>query len=73
VLLNRSRLKNLDRIARLLSNYDVLRYRNADGGICAVAISIQVQYGEAAGIPYWYQQHKPENLGQFCPAQAMVC
>lgn len=61
---NRRRYENLDRIARLLSQYDVVALQECDGGSLRSGYINQVQYlAEAAGIPYWYQQLN-RNLGQ---------
>ncbi len=61
---HRSRIENLDRIATLLSQYDVVSLQECDGGSLRSAYINQVQYlAEAAGIPYWYQQLN-RNLGQ---------
>ncbi|WP_273205316.1 endonuclease/exonuclease/phosphatase family protein [Marinobacter subterrani] len=62
---HRSRIENLDRIASLLRNYDVVALQECDGGSLRSGYINQVQYlAEAAGIPYWYQQLN-RNLGQF--------
>lgn len=61
---HRNRIENLDRIATLLRNYDVVALQECDGGSLRSAYINQVQYlAEAAGIPYWYQQLN-RNLGQ---------
>ncbi|MBN7770270.1 endonuclease/exonuclease/phosphatase family protein [Marinobacter daepoensis] len=61
---NRRRYDNLDRIASLLSQYDVVALQECDGGSLRSGYINQVQYlAEAAGIPYWYQQLN-RNLGQ---------
>ena len=61
---NRRRYENLDRIATLLSQYDVVALQECDGGSLRSGYINQVQYlAEAAGIPYWYQQLN-RNLGQ---------
>ncbi|KPQ02846.1 endonuclease/exonuclease/phosphatase family protein [Marinobacter sp. HL-58] len=58
------RIQNLDRIATLLSNYDVVALQECDGGSLRSGYINQVQYlAEASGIPYWYQQLN-RNLGQ---------
>lgn len=58
------RNQNLDRIATLLSNYDVIALQECDGGSLRSGYINQVQYlAEASGIPYWYQQLN-RNLGQ---------
>ncbi len=59
------RIQNLDRIAKLLSNYDVIALQECDGGSLRSGYINQVQYlAEASGIPYWHQQLN-RNLGQF--------
>ncbi|WP_336365707.1 endonuclease/exonuclease/phosphatase family protein [Marinobacter sp. C2H3] len=64
LLPHRNRIDNLDRIARLISGYDVIALQECDGGSLRSAYINQVQYlAEAAGIPYWYQQLN-RNLGQ---------
>lgn len=61
---HRSRIQNLDRIASLLSNYDVIALQECDGGSLRSGHINQVQYlAEAAKIPYWHQQLN-RNLGQ---------
>lgn len=61
---HKNRIENLDRIASLLSNYDVVALQECDGGSLRSGYINQVQYlAEAAGIPYWYQQLN-RNLGQ---------
>ncbi|WP_288370298.1 endonuclease/exonuclease/phosphatase family protein [uncultured Marinobacter sp.] len=61
---NRRRIENLDRIATLLSQYDVVALQECDGGSLRSGYINQVQYlAEAAGIPYWHQQLN-RNLGQ---------
>ncbi|MDX1598337.1 endonuclease/exonuclease/phosphatase family protein [uncultured Marinobacter sp.] len=61
---HRNRIENLDRIATLLRNYDVVALQECDGGSLRSGYINQVQYlAEAAGIPYWYQQLN-RNLGQ---------
>lgn len=62
---NSKRIQNLDRIATLLSNYDVIALQECDGGSLRSGYINQVQYlAEASGIPYWHQQLN-RNLGQF--------
>jgi endonuclease/exonuclease/phosphatase family metal-dependent hydrolase len=64
VLPHRRRIETLDRIARLIGNYDVVALQECDGGSLRSGYINQVQYlAEAAGIPYWYQQLN-RNLGQ---------
>lgn len=61
---NRKRIENLDRIAALLRNYDVIALQECDGGSLRSGYINQVQYlAEAAGIPYWHQQLN-RNMGQ---------
>ncbi|WP_323752777.1 endonuclease/exonuclease/phosphatase family protein [Marinobacter sp.] len=61
---NRRRFENLDRIASLLKQYDVVALQECDGGSLRSGYVNQVQYlAEAAGIPYWYQQLN-RNMGQ---------
>ena len=61
---HRRRIENLDRIATLLRQYDVVALQECDGGSLRSGYINQVQYlAEAAGIPYWYQQLN-RNLGQ---------
>jgi len=61
---HRQRIENLDRIANLLSQYDVVALQECDGGSLRSGYINQVQYlAEAAGIPYWHQQLN-RNLGQ---------
>lgn len=64
LLPHRKRIENLDRIAALLRNYDVIALQECDGGSLRSGYINQVQYlAEAAGIPYWYQQLN-RNMGQ---------
>lgn len=64
ILPHRRRIENLDRIARLIRNYDVIALQECDGGSLRSGYINQVQYlAEAASIPYWYQQLN-RNLGQ---------
>lgn len=63
LLPHRGRIDNLDRIATLLSNYDVVALQECDGGSLRSGYINQVQYlAEASGIPYWHQQLN-RNLG----------
>lgn len=62
---HRHRNDNLDRIATLLRNYDVVALQECDGGSLRSGYINQVQYlAEASGLPYWRQQLN-RNLGQF--------
>lgn len=64
ILPHRKRIQTLDRIAHLISNYDVVALQECDGGSLRSNYINQVQYlAEASGIPYWYQQLN-RNLGQ---------
>lgn len=64
ILPHRRRIENLDRIAHLIRNYDVIALQECDGGSLRSGYINQVQYlAEAASIPYWYQQLN-RNLGQ---------
>lgn len=63
LLPTRDRFANLDRIALLLRNYDLVGLQECDGGSLRSGYVNQVQYlAEASGIPYWYQQLN-RNLG----------
>jgi len=63
LLPHRNRTENLDRIASLLRNYDVVALQECDGGSLRSAYINQVQYlAEASRIPYWYQQLN-RNMG----------
>lgn len=63
VLPHRGRIENLDRIASLVRNYDVVALQECDGGSIRSGYINQVQYlAEASGIPYWRQQLN-RNLG----------
>lgn len=59
------RLRNLDRIAVLLKQYDVVALQECDGGSIRSGNVNQVQYlAERSGHPFWYQQLN-RNLGRF--------
>ncbi|WP_404365335.1 endonuclease/exonuclease/phosphatase family protein [Marinobacter sp.] len=61
---HRKRFENLDRIASLVSQYDVVALQECDGGSLRSGFVNQVQYlAEASGIPYWHQQLN-RNLGR---------
>ncbi len=65
VLPHNKRVANLDRIAALISGYDVVALQEADGGSIRTGHQNQVQYlAKTAGFPYWYQQLN-RNLGRF--------
>lgn len=58
------RLRNLDRIAALLRQYDVVGLQECDGGSIRSGDINQVQYlAERSGHPFWYQQLN-RNLGR---------
>jgi endonuclease/exonuclease/phosphatase family metal-dependent hydrolase len=64
LLPSRRRTDNLDKIAQLLRNYDVIALQECDGGSLRSGFINQVQYlAEASAIPYWYQQLN-RNLGR---------
>lgn len=59
------RLRNLDRIAVLLKQYDIAALQECDGGSIRSGHVNQVQYlAERSGHPFWYQQLN-RNLGRF--------
>ncbi|MCP5161333.1 MAG: endonuclease/exonuclease/phosphatase family protein [Hahellaceae bacterium] len=59
------RTENLNRIAGLLQQYDVVALQEVDGGSLRSGFVNQVQFlAEASGFPYWYQQLN-RNLGKF--------
>ncbi|WP_166257172.1 endonuclease/exonuclease/phosphatase family protein [Marinobacter salicampi] len=61
---HRKRFENLDRIASLVGQYDVVALQECDGGSLRSGFINQVQYlAEASGIPYWHQQLN-RNLGR---------
>jgi len=58
------RTGNLDRIAALLSQFDVIALQECDGGSLRSGFINQVQYlAEQSGHPFWYQQLN-RNLGR---------
>jgi len=64
LLPHRGRQENLDRIAKLLRNYDVVALQECDGGSMRSGFVNQVQYlAEQGGFPYWRQQLN-RNLGR---------
>lgn len=64
VLPSESRNKNLDRIAALLRQYDVVALQECDGGSLRSGFVNQVEYlAEKSGHPFWYQQLN-RNLGR---------
>ena len=59
-----ARQKNLDRIARLICNYDVVALQEVDGGSLRSGFINQIEYlAHRAGFPWWYQQLN-RDLGQ---------
>lgn len=59
------RMDNLDSIAAMLSDFDLVALQEADGGSIRSGHLNQVRYlAEIAGFPYWYQQLN-RNLGKF--------
>ncbi|MCL6268466.1 endonuclease/exonuclease/phosphatase family protein [Sansalvadorimonas sp. 2012CJ34-2] len=58
------RQRNLDRIARLIHNYDIVAIQEADGGSLRTGFVNQIEYlAHRAGFPWWYQQLN-RNLGR---------
>jgi len=65
LLPHHSHIGNLDSIANMLSDFDIVALQEADGGSIRTGHLNQVQYlAEMAGFPYWYQQLN-RNLGRF--------
>lgn len=59
-----ARVVNLNRIAELLSQYDIVALQEVDGGSIRTSNINQVEYlAGAAGFPFWYQQLN-RNLGK---------
>jgi|TARA_Y100000310_G_scaffold327653_1_gene394348 endonuclease/exonuclease/phosphatase family metal-dependent hydrolase len=57
------RIPQLDRIARLLTDYDVVALQETDGGSLRSGFVNQVEYlADVAGFPYWYLQRN-RDLG----------
>lgn len=57
VLPHESRAKNLNRIANLVSDYDLVGLQEIDGGSLRSGFVNQVEYlSQVAGFPYWYAQ-----------------
>ncbi len=58
------RQKNLDRIARLVQDYDIVALQEVDGGSLRSGFINQIEYlAHRGGFPWWYQQLN-RNLGQ---------
>jgi len=56
--------ENLDRIAHLVGNYDIVALQEADAGSMRSSFINQTQYlAEKGGFPYWYHQVN-RNLGR---------
>ena len=57
VLPHNSRHRNLGRIARIISEYDLVALQEVDGGSIRSGFVNQVEYlSSRAGFPYWYAQ-----------------
>ena len=57
VLPHKKRQDNLDRIAQLISQYDMVALQEVDGGSLRSGFVNQVEYlASNAGHPFWYQQ-----------------
>ncbi len=64
LLPSNQRLRNLDRIAVLLKQFDIVALQECDGGSIRSGYINQVQYlAERSGHPFWYQQLN-RNLGR---------
>src|ERR1700759_5088704 len=65
VLPMRGKRSNLDRFAKLLSDFDLVGLQEADAGSLRSGFLNQTQYlAEAAGFPYW--SHQPNRkIAQF--------
>lgn len=60
VLPGRSKLENLDRLAELLSQFDVVGLQEADAGSLRSGFLNQTRYlAETSGMPYW--SHQPNR------------
>ncbi len=58
-------LYNLDRIARLVTDYDIVALQEADAGSLRSQFVNQVEYlAERSHFPFWYHQ-TTRNLGRF--------
>jgi len=80
ILPHKNRNENLDKIAALLKDYDVVALQEADGGSLRSGFINQVEYlAKSSGFPYWYQQlnrnfgpiakHSNGLLSRFRPIQ----
>lgn len=64
LLPNSRRKQNLNKIAMLLRQFDVVALQEVDGGSLRTGFVNQVEYlAESAGFPYWHQQLN-RNLGK---------
>jgi endonuclease/exonuclease/phosphatase family metal-dependent hydrolase len=65
VLPHRERLENLNRIANLLANYDLVGLQEVDAGSLRSGFLDQTEYlAHRAGFPHWFKQVN-RNLGKF--------
>lgn len=68
VLPHRRQQEQLEKIARLIGNYDVVALQEVDGGSLRSGFTHQlVHLAEKAGFPWWFQQVNRDlgHLGQF--------
>jgi len=69
VLPHAQRFRNLDRVARLVKDYDIVGLQELDAGSLRSSYVNLTQYlSEKADMPFWSDQTN-RRLGQFCPAQ----
>jgi endonuclease/exonuclease/phosphatase family metal-dependent hydrolase len=82
VLPHTQRFSNLDRVARLVSDYDVIGLQEVDAGSMRSGYVNLTQYiGERAGLPFWYDQtnrrigriarHSTGMLSRFEPSEVV--
>ena len=65
ILPHKNRLRNLDLIANILPDFDIVALQEVDGGSIRSNYINQVEYLARKGnFPYWYQQVN-RNLGKF--------
>ncbi len=80
VLPHPQRFSNLDRVARLVSDYDLIGLQEVDAGSLRSGYVNLTQYiGERAGLPFWYDQtnrrigriarHSTGMLSRFEPSE----
>jgi endonuclease/exonuclease/phosphatase family metal-dependent hydrolase len=68
VLPGRSKLDNLDRLAEVLPQFDVIGLQEADAGSLRSGFLNQTRYlAEAAGMPFW--SHQPNQRARLSAAQ----